>query len=912
MANAILNENERSVVIDIISHLNEFVSKGDYLIKKVGGETTLFDNKNHMFPDLIFYGDKSKSIILQGWEFKMPDVPIENSEFISDAARKANSLGLNSFVLWNFTYAVLYIKKNGAFSKEKMWNSTAYIRTRRDVDKYKDQWENNLDNVVTEINKYLLSGTIHKTFVYDAIGKSTISSFINRNKNILCDYLKMIAKTDSVMEAYISSWWLQVKNEYSRDELDAYHAYSKRILLNWISRLIFCHLIKCRQAKAVEIEKFVATANPREANKLFDNITSSCDFYNIFKPLNYDDLLPDSVWLDLLDLAFFLNAHDLADVDHSLFQDVLENTIDSYRREINGQYCTPYELAKILSNLTIKDWSKEVYDCCCGTGTIPKFVMQKKKKLFGVAKAFETTWASDKSDYPLQIANISLADVDAINIPAKLFKHNALHYELNESTSIINPTTGLAESIEIPKFHAIVSNLPFIHFEAIPRDDQALITKYFCNYYLSGKSDLSYYIPFSINDLLDENGYLGIVLSNSWLGTKAGAIFFKKLFGEFSIEGIHISGVKRWFDNADVVTTLLILHKRKSSLNSNIYFYLWKKNLTELAENREEETKLINSGILKKEIDKSIVEVSSYSIDDISSIQNCGLSLNVLFHKASWILKIKEKLISISAVFNIFRGSRRGWDKLFYPKDGEHSIEPQFLSPVLLNARKVCKYDANADGVAFCCHSTIHELKERADFGALEWISRFKDQKNGTGEPLQKVLQTSRLMWYEMSDNEKALFFTPMNPDRRLFFGRFKEPTFINQRLIGLNKRSAVTISDDLILAVLNSVLTMFFIEGAGFGRGLGVLDINKESISKIHILNPFLISEEKMKSIISLFKKLRSREIKPVLDEINCSDRIEFEKALFGAFGISNFLENVMASLKSMVIARESAKKDD
>ena len=88
------------------------------MIKKAGGESTISTNENTMFPDVILYGDQEQNIILEGWELKMPDVLIENEEFIKDAQRKAIALNLNSCLIWNFTYAVLYVrKKDNSFSK---------------------------------------------------------------------------------------------------------------------------------------------------------------------------------------------------------------------------------------------------------------------------------------------------------------------------------------------------------------------------------------------------------------------------------------------------------------------------------------------------------------------------------------------------------------------------------------------------------------------------------------------------------------------------------------------------------------------------------------------------------------------------------------------------------------------------
>ena len=66
------------------------------------------------------------------------------------------------------------------------------------------------------------------------------------------------------------------------------------------------------------------------------------------------------------------------------------------------------------------------------------------------------------------------------------------------------------------------------------------------------------------------------------------------------------------------------------------------------------------------------------------------------------------------------------------------------------------------------------------------WIKKFEPLKNGVGKPLVEVLARPKEHWYEMKANEVAQFFTMMNPDSRFFFGKFEEPTFINQRLIDL------------------------------------------------------------------------------------------------------------------------------
>lgn len=165
------------------------------------------------------------------------------------------------------------------------------------------------------------------------------------------------------------------------------------------------------------------------------------------------------------------------------------------------------------------------------------------------------------------------------------------------------------------------------------------------------------------------------------------------------------------------------------------------------------------------------------------------------------------------------------------------------------------------------------------------------------------------MQWYELQDNEVAEIFTMMNPDKRLFFAMFENPSFVNQRLIGLKQKSDF---NDLALnhALLNSMFTMFYIEASGFGRGLGVLDINKESIANCFMLNPNLVSKTDRAKILAAFETLKTRQIMNTLDELYQPDRELFEHAVFKAFGIDECFERVRHSLVSLQRTRATARE--
>ena len=377
----IVRKNERSWAIEIISQINRITSENDLVIKRAGGESTIsYSKSGRMFPDVILYEDKELSRILQGWELKMPDVPITDETFVKDAQRKAKALGLTSCLIWNFTYAQLFIfnEASGDFELKKQWENLS-IKSRSDVALYKDNWEKTLYEVIIFVNEFLLSNDVKHISIGEIISNSALNILINDNKSIVADFLKEQSVVDSVIEAKISIWWKSIKSEYQFDETDPYKAYAKSVILNWAYRIIFAHLIKRQQKEAVHVNDIDYETTPKEANIIFSEITSKCDFYNVFASIDLNELLPNKTWESLVDLSLFLKENGIKSINQSMLQNILEKCVNVTRRELNGQFTTPKTLARILASITIHNWTEDCADPCCGTGTIPHEIINLKK-----------------------------------------------------------------------------------------------------------------------------------------------------------------------------------------------------------------------------------------------------------------------------------------------------------------------------------------------------------------------------------------------------------------------------------------------------------------------------------------------------------------------------------------------------
>lgn len=617
----IVRRNERSWAISMISDINIKLQNMGLRIVRAGGESTISTGHSSMFPDVLLYGDENQTQILQGWELKLPDTPITDTTFIEDAKRKARSLGLNSCFIWNFTAGVLYVKNdNDEFEIVRQWNETNHIQTREDVERYKHEWLPIIEQILIEINGFLVTGAIRGTEIGEFLSDTIISKIIERNKTLVSTELHNAAVVDTRIEAFLSVWWNEVQIEYTYDEANMYDAYAKAILLNWTNRIIFAHLIKSRHNAAMAVEELDFDSEIDDANDIFQDITTACDFFNIFNAIEHNSHIPSDTWHDLMDLNVFLKDNGLRQIEQTTLQNVLEKTVAVAKRELNGQFTTPSTLAELLVCITTLDWSGNSIDPCCGTGAIPKAILSHKKdRLRNIEEAVNTTWAEDKFSLPLQLATISMTNVDSINIPNKVFQGNVFVLREGNAINITNPTNGETMTFHIPKFDTVASNLPFIPFEKISDDDWRYIRTISSNVLshtgitLSDRSDYYSYILFSLYENVARNGRLGIITSNSWLGTTAGKEFFRALGFFYKIEQIHITDTERWFNNAQVVTIVTILSKKEQITpptdNEQTAFCIWHKKLSEINEDISIRDAIINSALLNRELNNKNYEL---------------------------------------------------------------------------------------------------------------------------------------------------------------------------------------------------------------------------------------------------------------------------------------------------------------
>jgi len=909
---SLLNYNERSWAIEVISEINDICSKLNTPIKRAGGEHTLsMDKGNSLFPDVLLFGDRDGTVAIQGWELKMPDTKITDPLLIENAIKKANRLCLNSFLIWNVKEAVVYVLSDGeGFKPVKNW-SISSINKREDVHSSKKLWVNLIKEILHELNNFLdkrfFSPVGIESVLSDKLYKDILDTYLSLQTEIIIKKVQV----DADFEIKVDEWF-----EDNRDEFKGFsssRALAQVIIVNWINRFLFAHYLKLFNEKSEIIDKIDESCNISNAIEIFEKITKECDFMNVFKPVLGFEYIDKNLWDTMIELNKLLSDFRLESISQASLHMVIDNVLSYSRKKILGQFSTPQELARYLVEITIKDRTKHVMDICCGTGTIAKSAYQlKRDKGISVEESLKTTWASDKYSFPLQLCSIALSDPLGMGQIVQVFQKDVLFLELGDIIIFTDPFSGKNITRELPEIHAIVSNLPFVRFEHIERKNHILSSvrgDFVQNgISLSRKADLYAYITLKLDRLIQNEGRIGLIVSNSWLGVDWGDEFREAILNKFNILRVVISANGRWFKHADVVTTIIVLEKKdsfSSTQNKSIDFITTKQKIANW--DRATLDSMVKSSI-GNVVNPNIVK-QTYSRENIFELEALGFGWNSLFVDFKWVDEVKDSLVQLNQFFEINRGERRGWDNMFYPENG-HNIEPEYIRPVLLSTRNLGgNLIVNPDGDAFCCSDDLSTLLRLNKIGAINWIRKFELSVNGTGKPLPEVLKRTGMHWYEMKPETIADIVVSMNPDKKLCFYRLKKRSFVNQRLIRLTLKSTNT-DIDLIHALMNSAIGMFILESIGFGRGLGALDINATKLSKkMRILNPCFLDKTQRDQIIDAFEPILCRQAKNLNDELKCSDRLAFDETVIKAFKFEIRVSDVYSSLLNLYNIRQTAR---
>lgn len=915
----LLISNERSEGGELISEANLLFNKNDWIMKKAVGELSLKtknakDNRNQtLFPDVIIFADENKLKPLMGWELKMPETSINDEEFISNARDKADRLGTSVFVLWNFKYACVYIR-----NKDKTWNNHPEIifdsfkeelNSRLGVQSNQSLWKKKLFDVLNYLNQCLLDKKFSTVPIEFNIS-NYVQTIASKLTPITTEYILKMGNHRLI--EYIKYW---VKNEKSEleciDKINStekqVEAYAKNIIIKWINRLIFAHLLRENNNTLNSLlVEFSKNQDITELKNLLNNAVHSTDFFTIFHVDIYETSLPSEVVENLNEFNIYLSNCDFSEVGTNFTSKILENIIEISKRELMGLYTTPTGLAKYLVGVTLEEVKGNFADFTVGSGTIAKYLMDKISEFKGYEYAHNHIWISDKYNYPLQIANLAITSKESMDFKNIVFQSDAFDIYTGNTVKIVNPSTGEDENLTIPEFDYIISNLPFISSNNQLKDNHIKlgIAK---KYGLDKRVDLYQLLILKYKELLNSNSNskIGVITSNSWFKTQKNYNSFYKIITKiFDVEFVITSNKGKWFDNADIVASILILKNKSKDKNKKVRFIGLNKNPTTCSD--QELESIIQETICN--IASKNINISEYTDEEVIKYVNYGLSLEALFDDIGWFCEIEDKIICMDKIFFSSRGVRTGADKLFIMDS--INVDSEYSYPILKNLKKVNNYYIDeVDNYYFYTQNSMRELEEKDNTKTLEYLKTLKNMPEATGRK-EKFKEN----WYKADQvPQYADFTTSINPDKRFFWSKFIKPTVVNQRVIAFRIKEKYKSDSDLIHALLNSSLSLFLLMSSGFGRGLGVTDLTKDGISQSYILDPTLLRDSSKIKIIKAWEKVKNKKVEDIFVQLEDEDWKQFNKIILSEYGINEYLyDRINISIKKLLERRFSVKNSE
>ncbi|MDD4147864.1 MAG: Eco57I restriction-modification methylase domain-containing protein, partial [Candidatus Cloacimonetes bacterium] len=368
---------------------------------------------------------------------------------------------------------------------------------------------------------------------------------------------------------------------------------------------------------------------------------------------------------------------------------------------------------------------------------------------------------------------------------------------------------------------------------------------------INGKSDLYTFFYIRGLRLLNDNGILTFICSNSWLDVEFGAWLQKYLLEKCQIHFIIDNLAKRVFKEAGINTIISLIGARQKMVRADdlIRFAAFKLPF---------ENSLYTENFLMIEDAKNRIEIDDLRINPVTREQLSqegwenskenkyqGSKWGGIYIKAPNIYftimeKAKDKIIKLGDIADVKFGIKTGADEFFYiPKSNPFNIEKEFLKPVIKSPRECKSILINPDELGlwlFVCPYEKHEIKgtnalKYIEMGesAKKYIKQGKDQgKYIIGIQNVSTIQ-NRSPWWSLNQDLIASIFIQMTFSETFKFFYSPEPIFGDNRLycVSSDKRN--------MQYLLNSSLSFLFIELIGRSNlGEGALDMKVYEAERI------------------------------------------------------------------------------
>ena len=802
----------------------------------------------------------------------------------------------------------------------------------------------------------------------------TIRQYIEDGASNGVGKLKFLYDNDPQIRNLILSWLKERTYQPKNDnELKKFLNLLLREQLYTFTIKILFYLVL--QVKNTELAKKlqenlgnIVLKDPDLFKKIFDSlfqhaIEKTGDFEEVFGG-NTVDAIPfvDPSISKLNELLIYLNQIRWGEIGIDIIGRVFEGLIYNERRHLLGQHYTNTLIVDLIIAATLRD-TGSVLDPSCGSGTFLvralNYWNSQRKRIN--EKIFEGVEGVDIDKLACMLSKVNLYIQSLEMLPDYQNYYPKIHHNDFFKVNMNN-------------FNYVITNPPYTN-------QVELMLAFYDNNYKSNllktvekidnwsmQSSIYSYFLIKGMDSLKEDGRLGYIVENSWLNAEYGRPLKKILVNNFSLEMVIEPLNERLFEDAKIITNIIIA--KKSGKQQDTRFIFLKKSLNELIGEVPPTNDLTANRIYYDKMSALLskykpITKDGYSIYDDEEVKAVNINKSTLNriedHFGRWgifkgpisylqlVLKFanqsQEGLAQMKDIFCLSRGLTTNANELFYLPSKYWEFEKESTDKLILtnldvgrisidkhNLKKLIRTESiqNHPYLMTQIPTTkkedyviwIEDEEKITDSGTksyIEWLKNFVVTQNKMDERKYPTLKSkfNQSSWAKLPDtsNGTFIFRNDINLNYAFFFNEAKDVQ-IDKRLFFASLKNS-SINKKIAFATLNSVLTYLGMEL--FGRtnlGEGALDVNVVDYNLIPILDPIFVQKElekvgKMEKFLQYVDDLMMSTPVTIMEESKKESRIKMDELLLGTLGLENDVNKFYLELQKLAQSRALRAKN-
>ena len=265
----------------------------------------------------------------------------------------------------------------------------------------------------------------------------------------------------------------------------------------------------------------------------------------------------------------------------------------------------------------------------------------------------------------------------------------SLHFELKNFLEVASkPRVGsscqrgeLLDQEELPTYDLIIANPPYVRTQILGSDQAREIA---IQFQLSGRVDLYHAFILGISNVLASTGVAGIIVSNRFMTTRAGASVRRALYERYNLRAVWDFGDTRLFDAAVLPAVLLL--QGKNEPNSTV------PTFQSIYETTDSATSTADDVITALSRDNGVVEIKDGRRFKVNQgTLDTGKSADGVWRIATksanaWLKTVdKHTWATFRDIGKVRVGVKTCADKIFIRSDWDdlpESTQPELLRPI--------------------------------------------------------------------------------------------------------------------------------------------------------------------------------------------------------------------------------------